>query len=571
MISISAPILPLGYEFAFFRDSGAVVYHSIPEKSIDENIYQELRDPRPFRAAAAPAGPFDTQYEGRDYRAYVTTIGGTPLSLAVLRDQIGPRTFNLRFVTRTVVAGTWLFLLECALLLFTWRRSPARTAWCWPNPARFGRLLLAFVCTTALVAVVALGRRLMPAQALPVSLLAALVGVVACWYLLDRLPRSTLDHGLDRGAAIRLPFVGRRARALVERARRGATPETTRLTYVGLLTALLTLLAVLPTLALADLTYRWSLEQELAAEVTNAQRRWEARERSISDEYGRSNPEIAVRRRADRRDFYPSNELDLAFVTKCPERFDGSGVPWETEGLLSAADVVSRRLAIARAPDTSAWSWRGSYHGARICAATEPELSPPGGTPTFVRGETRPGEPLAGWRPWGVGIAVLFWICWWAVGVFRRRVYGFLDERPAARAAADDGATPAERWDRCSVEEREVLARVARGELVPRACEEPARRLEEAGLIRFQPLPRHVFPELARLARSAPLPPAPARAHANFLSWRLVLSVALLAAAVFIYFTQESGSMAFLTGLTAILPLLARITDVLTGGVSSRS
>ena len=567
MISVSAPILPVGYEFAIFRESGDVVYHSVPQNSIDQNIYQELGDARPFRSMTAVDVPFDAQYEGRDFRAYLTLIDGTPLRLAVLHDEVVPRTFNMRFIARTIVAGGLLFLLECLLLAVTWIRSPAHVAWSWPNPARFGRLLLAFLSVAGCAVAVAVVKWVSPTDTLPASVAGIVLGIVWCWYILDGIRKSALDSSIARVAAVPLPLFGRVSRWLARRVNHDATPETTKFTYVGLLTALLVLLAVLPTLALSELTYRWSLQQELGAEARHVQESWAARERTLLADYQHSNPDIADSRRDELDDFYSSRDFNTQIVKDscagAPARY-----PRGTATLFSIGDRIAMWLTPRGGASAAPFDDpSGSCSTAALCNRALTDLAR-GDTASrrqrFITGNIRSFPALTGWRPLGAAIPLLFGVCWCAVVLFRRRVGGFLDEPLARSEARDTAETPVEIWRARTDEEREVLAIVARGQLIPRCYEEAAGRLARAGLIKFAPLPRQVLAPLELYTRSAPLP-AERPAHAGFhgLAWRPVFSFLLLASSIFIYFTQGSGSLAFITALAGIIPHLEQITALL--------
>ena len=562
MISVSAPILPVGYEFAIFRENGDVVYHSVAQNSIDQNLYQEVGDARPFRSMAVSV-PFATQYEGRDYRAYLTPIEGTPLRLAVLHDEVVPRTFNLRFIARTLVAGGLLFVFECFLLGITWIRSATHVAWSWPNPARFGRLLLAFLSVAGCAAAVAIVRWVSPAETLPMSVAGMVVGVVSCWYILDGIPKGALESSIARVAAVPLPFFGRASRWFARRVNNDATAETTKFTYIGLLTTLLVLLAVLPTLALSDLTYRWSLGQELEDEALHLQDSWAARERTLAANYQHSNPEIADLRRDELGDFYSSLDFDTKIQKQNCDGRPG-GYPLGTATLLSIGDRIAtwltprERASISHVDELS-----GSYSAAVLCTKALTALSvadTAADQQRFITGNIHPLPSLGGWRPLGPAISLLFAVCWCAVALFRRRVDGFLDQRPATPEGRDTTRTPAEIWEACTDEEREVLAIVARRQLIPRCYEEVAAWLAKSGLIKFAPLPSQVLPLLERYTLSAPLP-ARGPAHTGFhgLAWRPVFSVLLLSSAVFIYFTQGSGSLAFITALAGIVPHLEHL------------
>ena len=558
MVSVTAPILPVGYEFAIFSENGDVVYHSVTQNSIDQNIYQELGDARPFRSMAVSV-PFSTQYVGRDYRAYLTPIDGTPLRLVVLHDEVFPRTFNLRFIARMVVAGGLLFLLECLLLAVTWTRSPTYLAWSWPNPARFGRLLLAFACVAGCVCAVVIVRRVIPAQTLPLNVAAMVIGVVSCWTLLDGMSKSALDSTIAR-------FWPKGASQWLERqVSSGASPELTKLTYVGLLTGLLVLLAVLPTLALSDLTYRWSVGQELGDEARHLQDGWAARERTLLADYHHANPDIAELRRDDQNDLYFSSAFNLK-IGRRECQYTSGGYPRGTETLLAIGDRVAMSLTPQGGiPAAPVDDLGGTYAASSICTKALPAL--PAGkasdTQRVIEGEIA-FAPLPGdWRLLAAAFPLLFALCWCAVVLFERRVDGFLDQ-PLPLPKEQEKRTAAEIWSQCSPEQRVVLAIVARGQLIPRCYDASVRKLLETGLIRFVPLPELMKPLDEPFMRSVPVPKDVLTHHGfHGLAWRPVFSVLLLASAVFIYCTQANGSIAFITALASIIPNLEHLTSLL--------
>jgi hypothetical protein len=119
--------------------------------------------------------------------------------------------------------------------------------------------------------------------------------------------------------------------------------------------------------------------------------------------------------------------------------------------------------------------------------------------------------------------------------------------------------------------ERDVLRHVARRELVPRRHEDAAKRLVVRGLIRFEPLPRQISEQLEQYALFVAPTAAASGTPSRGLPWRPIFSIGLLALAVLIYVTQQSGSIALVAGLSSILPLLARITDAVATSAGAKA
>ncbi len=499
MLSVNAPILPRGYEFALFDRDGDVMYHSMTERSIDENILEEVAEPRPFRFMTVPE-PFDTLYRGRAYRAALVRVGSTDLTLAVMRDMTHLQAFNRWFIERTAIAGLSVFGLEFVALVIIWRASRGDRRWCFPHPCRLGRTVSALALITALVGVVVAARQVVPAQALWVSVAAALGGIFWTWYLLARFPHAAVERRLDAGLA----------RIFTA----GTIGEAAKVTHVGLVTMFLVLIGVLPTLAVTELTFRWSMEQEVEKEAIHLQREWRTRERNIVEGYGRSAPWLVDRRRGEQTDRYRSRTFDTEILAACP-RGPASEVGLNaTAPFLSTVDALARVLGGRGRSALPADRWHGSFRHVVICAPRESDIDIDVAVEPFVaKAEVSPEMGLWGWRRWTMIVIALFLGCWWAVGLLQSRV---------VMPGGAPGAAPAPRDD------------------VPPA---PALAAGPAD------------------AASAPRPAPLASTRGSPQHWRWVFALMLLAASVFIYLTQQIGTLAFVTGLASILPVVMRLAD----------
>ena len=497
MLSVNAPILPRGYEFALFDRDGDVMYHSMTERSIDENILEEVAEPRPFRFMTVRE-PFDTLYRGRAYRAALVRVGNTDLTLAVMRDMTHLQAFNRWFIERTAIAGLSVFGLEFLALVIIWRASRGDRRWCFPDPCRLGRTVSALALITALVGVVVAARQLVPAQTIWVSVAAALGGIFWTGYLLAHFPHAAVERRIDAGLARIFPP--------------GTIREAAKVTHVGLVTMLMVLISVLPTLAVAELTFRWSMEQEVEKEAIHLQREWRTRERNIVEGYGRSAPWLVERRRGEQTDRYRSRMFDSEILPACPRGPEPEVGLRATAPLLSAVDLLARALGGRGRSSLPADRWHGSYHHVVICAARESDIDIDVAVEPFVaKAEVSPEMALWGWRPWTMIVVVLFLVCWWVVGLLQSRV---------AMSGLVPGAAP-----------------VARDDAAPALAAGPA--------------------DAAPAPRPAPLPSARTIPQ----HWRWVFALLLLAASVFIYLTQQIGTLAFVTGLASILPVVMRLAD----------
>jgi hypothetical protein len=143
-LSLIDPILPLGYGFALFDETGLVLFHADKTKNIRENFLQESDWNKQLYAAAfghSTQRSLTVKYLGKDYQARVMPVSGVSqaqLSLIVYRDLTSVRTLNLQAMT---MASTLLLLILAApaTAIAIWsaiRRPQFAPEWLWPNQAR---------------------------------------------------------------------------------------------------------------------------------------------------------------------------------------------------------------------------------------------------------------------------------------------------------------------------------------------------------------------------------------------------------------------------------------------------
>jgi len=143
-LSLIDPILPFGYGFALFDQTGLVLFHADKTRNLHENFLQETDWDKQLYAQAfghSTRRSLTIKYLGHDYQARVMPVTGVsqaPWSLIVYRDLTHVRTLNLQAMTMVatlllaILAVPFLaIVIWCAIL-----RPGFSPEWLWPNRAR---------------------------------------------------------------------------------------------------------------------------------------------------------------------------------------------------------------------------------------------------------------------------------------------------------------------------------------------------------------------------------------------------------------------------------------------------
>lgn len=185
LASVHRPVLPPGVEFAVIESDGRTLFHSRPERNLDENFFEETGDDPTLRSliAARTSDHLNAAYMGRPSRLHVQPITDTPLSLILVEDQqyLGSVHFQTFFVALAMF-GTWVILLWGLILLLE-RVTPGRIVWVWPearHPEKYTvlvRVLAGFAVLLVLQALLAVrfpvhpSTLLVPVQAMALGLI----------------------------------------------------------------------------------------------------------------------------------------------------------------------------------------------------------------------------------------------------------------------------------------------------------------------------------------------------------------------------------------------------------------
>jgi hypothetical protein len=158
-LSLIDPILPFGYGFALFDQTGLVLFHADKSRNLHENFLQETDWNKQLYAQAfghSTHRSLTIKYLGHDYQARVMPVTGVsqaPWSLIVYRDLTHVRTLNLQAMT--MVATLLLAILAVPFIaIVIWcaiRRPGFAPEWSWPNRARMSTYVYQIVTYTLLI------------------------------------------------------------------------------------------------------------------------------------------------------------------------------------------------------------------------------------------------------------------------------------------------------------------------------------------------------------------------------------------------------------------------------------
>lgn len=158
-LSLIDPILPFGYGYALFDESGLVLFHADKTKNLHENFLQETDWNKQLAAAAfghSTEPSLKIKYLGNDYQASVIQVIGVsqaPWSLIVYRDLTFVRTLNLQSMTMTSMLFLGILLVP-AIIVGIWcliRRPRFAPEWLWPNRARTSTYIYLIIVYTLLI------------------------------------------------------------------------------------------------------------------------------------------------------------------------------------------------------------------------------------------------------------------------------------------------------------------------------------------------------------------------------------------------------------------------------------
>ncbi len=142
MLSLINPVLPPGFKFAVITNEerpGEVLFHSDPERMLNEDFLVETDQDRKLRSAvfARRSETMAIRYWGEDYLARTGSVPGLPWTIITLKDMRILRAVNIDWISTTLVMILlYVGLLAAGFVLVAILRPSYRADWIWPDPQR---------------------------------------------------------------------------------------------------------------------------------------------------------------------------------------------------------------------------------------------------------------------------------------------------------------------------------------------------------------------------------------------------------------------------------------------------
>jgi hypothetical protein len=142
--SLDSVIMPAGYLFSLIKDDGTVLYHSMKNRSLNENLREEFSNVQEFDEALQGryTETFSTSYYEKNYSVTVRPLKGFPYFIVILsdKDYLSSTDVETTSFTSAMMALFMLFIfVDIAFLVVTsWRisyfdnRGFTKT-WLWPR------------------------------------------------------------------------------------------------------------------------------------------------------------------------------------------------------------------------------------------------------------------------------------------------------------------------------------------------------------------------------------------------------------------------------------------------------
>ncbi len=252
LLSLMDPVLPTGFGFCVVDGDGKVVVHSESEKSGWEDFFDECdrNDHLEAIVRARSSDWFNARYHGNDFRMFATALKGTPWSLVTFRDKRNLRAVNIEVLLLSLIA---FFVYSVAVLVLVGSvhgldvREHGR--WVWPDESRRRDYLMAIAVNVgSALACTAMAIRAAPVDGVAWTVTFTISALLANVIIFKLAP--------IRAALGTAPSCPRPRKSL-----------STRYYYLGALTSLLVLTAVVPTATF----FRASYDSEMRIFVKHGQ------------------------------------------------------------------------------------------------------------------------------------------------------------------------------------------------------------------------------------------------------------------------------------------------------------
>jgi hypothetical protein len=154
-LSLAGIVAPHGFSFAVINNSGLVLFHSQPERNLQENLFTELGNSNLLKAVVSTHTEefFETDYWGKSNRFYIMPIKGIPWYLVTFCDKSYIQSNNLEIVSLALLQF-FVYMLPFVFVFFYYILAPeGKGSWVWPKLEKKEALSKLILCYSLIIVV----------------------------------------------------------------------------------------------------------------------------------------------------------------------------------------------------------------------------------------------------------------------------------------------------------------------------------------------------------------------------------------------------------------------------------
>ena len=161
-ISLVGVVVPRAYNFAIINSDGDVLFHSKPDRNLEENLFYECENSAMMelraRINARAGGSFDSDYWGKSNRFYLEPLKGTSWFIVTFYENDFLQSTNLEMISVPALLF-FIYILPFVVSLIYFLFRGHKFKWVWPQvdkPEIYKKLIICYfiIAITLLILIV---------------------------------------------------------------------------------------------------------------------------------------------------------------------------------------------------------------------------------------------------------------------------------------------------------------------------------------------------------------------------------------------------------------------------------